>query len=168
MEVDVYLIGLSLSPAALGSAKLWKSQGKFCDSLAKALLQKQTPKIFGDVDQTHVSVTLKFMRSVSKTQMIQAFDDALLGCDKDALADFNLALNECIDKEKGLQKGDVLTFHWPKGGGLVVSSSRHISSGIENLGLAERLLEVYVDDSRTVSTDLVNCIKDNIDQIDAV
>ena len=37
---------------------------------------------------------------------------------------------------------------------------------ILDVGLAKRLLEVYVDDSRTVSVDLIKCIKDHIDQIE--
>lgn len=166
VEVDVYLVGISLSPAALNAAKLWKNPGKFQAPLAEVLLKKPPPKIFGDVDETAVAITLKFMRSVSKAQMMQAFDDALVGCDKDAIIDFRDALDKVIDAKEGLRKGDVIHFDWPKAGGLVVSSDSYICSGIENSGLAKRLLEVYVDDNRTVSKDLVKCIKDNIDQIE--
>ena len=166
LEVDVYLIGLSLSPTALGAAKLWKFREKSCDPLAEILLQKQTPRSSGDDNEIFASVSLKFMRSVTKAQMVQAFQEALLGCDKDATAEFNDALDRCIDREKGLQKGDVLNFDWTSGGGFVVSSDQHVSRVILDVGLAKRLLEVYVDDSRTVSVDLIKCIKDHIDQIE--
>ena len=165
LEVDVYLIGLSLSPTALGDAKLWKSQEKTCDPLAEILLQKQTPRSSSNDNEIIVSISLKFVRSVTKPQMVQAFQEALLGCNKDATAEFNEALDRCIDREKGLQKGDVLNFEWTTGGGFVVSSDQHVSREIVDVGLAQRLLEVYVDDSRTVSVDLVKCIRDHVDQI---
>ena len=165
LEVDVYLVGISFSPAALTAAKNWKSPGNFSTPLADLLLDKPAQN-HGAVDATIVSISLKFMRTVSQTQMISAFEDALVGCDKDAIIEFREALNKVINKEKGLQKGDVLNFDWPKSGGLVISSEVCTCPSIKNVGLTKRLLEVYVDDARTVSKDLVKCIKDNIDKIE--
>lgn len=115
-------------------------------------------------EETTASVILRFVRPVSNDQIVKAFDESLGGIDKQVLTDFRCALSKATSN--GLKKGDELCFHFPKHGGIVVSSGNYISSGIESEELAKRLLEVYIDDHRTVSKDLLQCIKDNIDLIE--
>jgi len=164
VDVDVYQVGLNLSPIALAKAKAWKTIGNFKYSLVEMILQIPPRKMFGDVEETSVSIILRFVRPVSKDQIVAAFDEALVGLDKQVLADFKDALSKATSG--GLKKGDEICFHWPKHGGLIVSSGDYISHGIESDELAKRLLEVYIDDHRTVSKDLLQCFKDNIDLIE--
>jgi hypothetical protein len=164
-EVDVYLVGLSLSPTALTHAKAWKAIGKCSYPLSEVLLQKPPHFIFGNTDETKIAITLKFVRSVTKAQMAKAFEEALAGCDKEGLALFQDALDKAINMDKGLQKGDELHFYWPKNGGLIVASGRYIGAGLENEEIAKRLLEVYIHDSKSISKELATCIKDHIDLI---
>lgn len=161
VDVDVYMIGLSLSSPAIDAMKTWKADGKVSIPLAEVILNNPESK------QTIASVKLRFVRSVSQTQMIQAFEDALRGCDAASIAEFRDGLLKIIDKDRGLQAGDILRFDWPKQGGLLLTSGNHQDSQIKDQGLAQRLLEVYVDDTRTVSKDLVKCMLDNIDAIKA-
>lgn len=165
VEVDVYLIGLSLPASVIKSLKHWKKTGDPATSLADVILQKETSRNTG-TDRTMVAVTLKFVRAVSKAQIIQAFEDALIGCDKKAISDFRDAMSKVIDGDRGLKTGDILHFDWPKEGGLVVSSEKRVGSEVKSPEVARRLLEVYIDDTRTVSKDLVRCLKENIDKIE--
>jgi hypothetical protein len=75
-------------------------------------------------------------------------------------------MSKVIDGDRGLKTGDILHFDWPKEGGLMISSEKRVTSEIRNPELARRMLEVYVDDVRTVSKDLVKCLKENIDKIE--
>lgn len=167
VDVDVYLIGLSLSSPAIDAMKTWKAEGKLSIPLAEVILNDQMPLI-PESKETIVSVKLRFVRSVSQTQMIQAFEDALRGCEAASIAEFRAGLLSIIDKDRGLQAGDVLRFDWPKQGGILLTSGNQQDSRIKDQGLAQRLLEVYVDDTRTVSKDLVKCMMDNIDAIKAL
>jgi hypothetical protein len=114
LDVDVYQVALNLSPSALAKAKAWKIIGKFKYSLAEMILQIPPRKMFGDVEATSASVILRFVRSVSKDQIVAAFDDALVGLDKQVLADFKDALSKATSG--GLKKGDEICFHWPNHG----------------------------------------------------
>lgn len=165
VEVDVYLIALSLPTSVINSVKLWKKTGDPATPLADVILQPESSKSVG-TDRTKVAVTLKFVRSVTKDQIIQAFEDALIGCDKKAIADFRDAMSKVIDGDRGLKTGDILHFDWPKEGGLMISSEKRVTAEIQNPEVTRRMLEVYIDDVRTVSKDLVKCLKDNIDKIE--
>jgi hypothetical protein len=114
VDVDVYEVGLNLSPTALAKAKAWKIIGKFKYSLVEMILQIPPRKTFGDVEETSVSIILRFVRPVSKDQIVAAFDEALVGLDQQVLADFKDALGKATSG--GLKKGDEIYFHWPKHG----------------------------------------------------
>lgn len=113
LEVDVYQVALYLGPSALAQATAWKKLGKFEYSLAERLLQRPR-KMFRKVEATSASIILRFVRSVSKDQIVAAFDDALVGLDKKVLADFKDALSKATSG--GLKKGDEICFHWPNHG----------------------------------------------------
>ena len=50
-------------------------------------------------------------------------------------------------------------------GGLYVDSGGYVSKKVESSEIAKRLLEVYVEQSRTVSKELLQCFTDNIDKL---
>ena len=95
-------------------------------------------------------------------EMIQAFDDALLGCEKAAIAAFSQGLNKVIHKGTYFKKGDKLRMYWQKSGGVILTCGDKVSDVIYNKELSRRLLEVYVDDARSVSKDLIKCMEDNV------
>ena len=56
-------------------------------------------------------------------------------------------------------------FIWPASGGLIVNAGSYTSKKVESSDIAQRLLEVYVEPSRTVSKELLQCVTDNIDKL---
>lgn len=57
------------------------------------------------------------------------------------------------------------SFIWPKSGGLIVNSGNYTSKKVESSEIAKRLIEVYIEQSRTVSKELLQCVTDNIDKL---
>ena len=166
VEVDVYRVGLSLSESAVKKVKHSVSDGKFSTPLAETILSSQTPPKSRAEDATVAAVTLDFVRAVSIKQMVSAFDDALLGCERTAIAEFSQGLYKVIHEGHGFKTGDKLRIYWQKSGGIILMCEGKISDVIYNKELSQRLLEVYVDDARSVSKDLIKCIRDNIHDIE--
>ena len=88
LEVDVYLVSLALSPTAVLAAKNWK-KAKSGDPLAEVILQQERNiKVAPAADETTAVTTLRFVRAVGKSQIVEAFSDAFKGmyvcdtCDK--------------------------------------------------------------------------------------
>jgi hypothetical protein len=48
---------------------------------------------------------------------------------------------------------------------LIVTTGAYTSKKVESADIARRLLEVYVEESRTVSKELVQCIKDHVEKV---
>ena len=167
IEVDVYRVGLSLSEAVVKEVKHSLSDGKFSAPLAETILSSQTPPKSKAEDASTAAVTLDFVRTVSIKQMVQAFDDALLGCEKAAIAAFSQGLYKVIHEGAGFKEGDKLRIYWQKSGGVILTCGDKVSDVIYNKELSRRLLEVYVDDARSVSKDLIKCIKDNVHEVEA-
>ena len=167
VEVDVYRVGLSLSEAVVKQVKHSLSDGKFSTPLAETILSNQIPSKNVVEDASIAAVTLDFVRAVSIKQMVQAFDDALLGCEKAAIAAFSQGLYKVIHEGTGFKDGDKLRIYWQKSGGVILTCGDKVSDVIHHKELSQRLLEVYVDDARSVSKDLIKCIKDNVHEVEA-
>lgn len=110
------------------------------------------------------SVTLKFVRNVGKDKIVSAFDDAFVGCNKDAIILFKLSLDKSLGGVD-LNQNDTLEFYWIEGGGLRIAKNNVMREHIALPEIEKRLLEVYVDDKRTVSKDLVASIRSNVSTI---
>ena len=57
--------------------------------------------------------------------------------------------------------GESVTFYWIKGGGIIIARNNTIGGIIRNNEIEKRLLDVYIDPSRSVSPDLVKCIQNH-------
>ena len=64
-----------------------------------------------------------------------------------------------------LNQNDILEFYWVEGGGLRIGKNNVMYEYIALPEIEKRLLEVYVDDKRTVSKDLVASIRSNVSNI---
>ncbi len=106
LEVDVYLAALALSPSAVTSVKNWKST-KSSDALTEVILQQgHQAKVAPAADETKATITLRFVRAVGKSQIVEAFSDAFKGVDAASIAAFKEALSGAIPGDSGLKVGD--------------------------------------------------------------
>ena len=106
LEVDVYLSALALSPSAVLSVKNWK-KAKSNDALAEVILhQARDLKVAPSEDETNAAITLRFVRAVGKSQIVEAFSDAFKGVDAASITAFKEALAGAIPGESGLLAGD--------------------------------------------------------------
>ena len=75
----MYLVSLALSPTAILAAKNWK-KSKSGDPLAEVILQQdRNLKVTPAADETTAVTTLRFVRAVGKSQIVEAFSDAFKG-----------------------------------------------------------------------------------------
>jgi hypothetical protein len=106
LEVDVYLAALALSPSAVLSVKNWKTS-KSHDALTEVILQQgHQAKVAPAADETKATITLRFVRAVGKSQIVEAFSDAFKGVDAASIAAFKEALSGAIPGDSGLKVGD--------------------------------------------------------------
>lgn len=158
VDVDVYEVGLCLSKENLVKGQKAIQSG---ESLANALYKNG--KILPD-KIAEIAIPLKFVRYVSTTQIVEAFNDSFVGCSQDGIDLFKDALRSIVGKA-GLALGQEMTFYWLRGGGLVIAKDGEIAEVIYYPELEKRLLEVYIDPNRSVSPDLINCISAHIQNI---
>lgn len=153
-EVDIYQVGLRLSSESLSLAKaaILKNE-KFSDAFIDSVLNTSVNDII-----PWVSVPLKFVRTVSTNQVIEAFNEAFVGCDKAGIEQFKTALRESIGLH-GVTAGEEIIYYWLKGGGLIIVKNGVAGSIMKNKEIEKRLLDVYVDPKLSVSPDLVKCIQ---------
>jgi len=109
-----------------------------------------------------LSATLRFCRGVSTAQFLNAFEDALKGCEQAAVEDFKKAFSELISA--GIKEKDEVVLYWLDNGEVVVSMNGQIGSVLHNKELNKRLLEVYIDPKRAVSPELLHSLEHNIHQ----
>ena len=64
-----------------------------------------------------------------------------------------------------LSQNDTLEFYWLESGGLRIGRNNTMHENIALPEIEKRLLEVYVDEKRTVSKDLVASIRSNVSNI---
>ena len=116
-------------------------------------------------DETLVSANLRFVRAVGKAQIVEAFSDAFKNCDPLAISFFKDALSGAIPSENGLKINDEFRFNWTKNGVLFITTDGYTSPPITNLEISKRLLEVYLDSSKTVSKELLQNVIKNIEKL---
>ena len=105
---------------------------------------------------------MKFVRNVTKSQVVEAFNEAFTGLNPDEVNQFKANLSYNV-REDGMKVGEEIVFTWQSGGGLMITRSQGESGQVyRSDGIEKRLLEVYVDTKRTVSPELVKSIQDNI------
>ena len=166
VEVDVYLIGVSLSSATLSKDKAWGAAGKDSPTLAEALLNQSDyyDKITNKKTQAQykneikICLTLRFQRSVTKAQFIEAFNDAFAGCNQTSVDIFKESLGKIVD-DTGVKQGEEIFFYWLDNGDFTVSRNGKLGNTFNIAEINQRLLEVYIDPKRTVSPELAKSIE---------
>jgi hypothetical protein len=159
VEVDVYVVGLYLSQGAVKAAKDVKAKDAELGSLPEELAKlSRTQKDGSPV----VATQLTFVRDVGQSSIVEAFNDAFAGCDKAAVDSFKKAFAEAVGSA-GMKKGESFTFMWAgAGGGLALQKNGAVSIVVNNANIENKLLEVYLSPSKTVSPELCACIKQHI------
>ena len=152
IDVHVYSIDLSLGKDALKDAKAWSANSD------KTLVAT----VFDNVQQKQdghsaIAINLKFLRVVSTTQIVEAFNDSFKGLDTALTNKFKDQLREAVGPN-GFATGNTLEFFWLNGGGLVISVQGDIKGIFFGKEIEKRLLEVYIDSQRTVSPELVTSL----------
>ena len=163
-EVDVYLVGISLSNKALAQAKDWHEHHKDKCTLVSHLYNNTNK--FAFPSETAVSATLKLQRTIYKDQFITAFADALKGCSPDAITEFNTVMGKSIE-QPSVTTADQLVLYWLDNGEFVFCFNGVFGDVLTNQEVNKRLLEVYLDPARTVCKELYVCFDSHIDQINA-
>lgn len=166
VEVDVYQIGLSISDRILKKSK--------SDGINNLVLSNDSPSTISDFvinsnskdkNVCKASISLKFVRTVSQKQILDAFHESFIGCDPIHIAKFNEVIGAVMGTE--MKSGQEVIFHWMEGGGLVFMKDGVVveNSCFSNPEIERRLLEVYVDPRRAVSPELITSIQSNIAEI---
>lgn len=162
-EVDVYLIGINLSEKSLQRAKEWTATKKSECTLVDFLFQAPGKKQVSDVV---ASATLRFCRQITKDQFLTAFDEAFKGCSPEAIADFREIMGKVIAAGM-VTKNDELVLYWLDNGDVVFALNGVFGDRLTSFELNKRLLEVYIDPTRTVSKELYSCLETNLNNVSA-
>jgi hypothetical protein len=159
--VDVYLCGCSLSGESVQRAQAWKAAGS-TSSLPEALLAPAGSK--GKAGPK-VAVALKFVRAVSTSQVVEAFNDAFKGLPADEVAKFKAALAATVG-DAGLKVGEEIGFYWLNPNGLVITKNGDVGDVLVNDDLCLRLLGVYLDPKITICPELLASVDTNVQSLD--
>lgn len=164
-EVDVYLVGVNLSSKALKRAQEWSATKKNDVTLATYLTQDAAAgrKVPTDVA---VSATLRFCRSITKDQFLTAFDEAFKGCTPEAVAAFKSSMGKVMSAGSVGQKDELVLF-WLDNGDIAFTLNGTVGERLTNFELNKRLLEVYIDPTRTVSKELYACLEKHLNDVTA-
>ena len=160
-SVDVYRVGLYLSPLSLNDSKEWKKEGKSISIADTLVSTSNNSKI---TDQAKAGVILKFVRDVGKDSISEAFISAFVGCNEMSIKKFKEALSNTI-VDGTIKKGEELGFFWLQNNGLVITKNNIVGKEIYEPELENRLLKVYLDPKLTVSSELISSFEANIDVI---
>lgn len=160
MEVDVYLCGLALNDESLERARRWKAHGS-TESLPEILL---APSRLNKLKSNgpRVSVTLRFVRTVGKDKVVEAFNDAFKGLPEEEVAAFKTGLSASVGET--VKEGEEIGFFWMNSG-LQFTKNGVPGELVQSNALAKRLLSVYLDPAMTVSKELVESVDKNVDTI---
>lgn len=161
-EVDVYLCGLNLSPVALKNVQALPKDALAAE-LAGAILKRNSSKV-AEKNPFRASVTLRFVRSVGKDKVVDAFNDAFKGCSSEAVSAFTAALGTAVGKD-GMTVGDTLIFYWNENGGLTLAKNGVVCDSLQSPEVEQRLLQVYVDPTRAISQEFLKSIQDNVHKV---
>eukprot|EP01041_Mallomonas_annulata_P014525 gene14525-30917_t len=164
IDVDIYLVGVGLSPSAFRDTRAWKNSNK-----SSSLVGTLMPSTAEDVAKKgtnlpKILITLRFVRDVSMKQIVQAFVDAFNECNKKDSDAFTTALVEAMG-DSGMKAGEELSYCWLEKGGLILARNGEQKNTISNPIIEKHLLEVYLDPKRTVSPELLQCLEAHIDEI---
>ena len=156
-EVDVYMIGINLSDKALKQAKEWnatlKGQCTLVDHISPGKAAVPT--------EVKVSATLRFCRHITKDQFLTAFEEAFKGLSAEAINDFKSVMGKSI-VTGAVTQTDSLVLYWLDNGEVLFALNGVFGEPLTNLELNKRLLEVYIDPTRTVSKELYTCLEKHI------
>lgn len=158
VAVDVYLVGLYLSPSALQAAKKWRAGDK-SKTLAETLLE--LPAEPRKSTNPKVVITLRMVRDLSTKQIVDAFNDAFAGLPADSINAFAEILSKAVGT-LGVSKGEDVTFIWLNSGGLYVMKNKEQGYTVIDEDIERRLLETYCDPKRAVSPELLQCVDEYI------
>ncbi len=160
VEVDVYLVGISLSDQALKLAKEWKANHS--DQSAAQYIINNQPAVKGTGNKTpYLSASLRFVRGVTKEQITEAFNDAFVGGNEEEIKNFKTSLGEIVHDGK-VGVGEEIGFVWIAGGGLQITRNGTNEKIVNAPSLESRLLSVYIDADKTVSKELIQSFNSNI------
>jgi hypothetical protein len=163
-QVDVYLIGFSLSTMSINQAAAWV---RSVDQVDKATLGSFSDALLegtSDLPGSRIAVSKRFVRAVSKKLVVEAFNDAFKGCNEIEIARFKEGLGSALGSA-GAANGDEITYYWLNGGGLIISFKGEVMTHFRGEEIEKRLLEVYVEESRTVSPELVKNLRETLARI---
>lgn len=163
LDLDIYNVKVSFSAPLLKEAKSWKNKDEkdTSTSLHSVVFDKLIHT--RNDDESGISVNLNFVRGVTTTQVVEAFNESFVGCDPASTKLFKDTLRNSVGTT-GVSSGDHIEFYWLNGGGLVISVKGQVKGTIFNKEIEKRLLEVYIDPSRTVSPSLCSNLLQNLSQ----
>lgn len=150
------MCGAYLSEAAFKRAQTWKSRApNNIDSFSQVIAR-------GDRTLS-AACALNFVREVGQQAFVDAFNEAFSDLrDREGVDKFKKALADCVGTSA--KTGDQVVFYWVGNDDIALSKngSPAILCNLKSREVITRLLDVYVDPSRTVSKELVKSIDQNI------
>ena len=111
-ELHVYLVGIHLNDKALERVKSWKmekSEELLSTILLPVLSEESSYFPFSNnvkKNESPVSIKLRFVRNVNKEKIVDAFSRAFKGLSKEAVTDFQSALNKALG-DNGFVSGPI-------------------------------------------------------------
>ncbi len=157
-------MGLNLSTSALTMGKDWSKSENKTTSLSLQLPTK-TKKATTPHNDVRIGLTLRFVRSVTKTQFLDAFNEAFAGCNPTNVETFKKSLGKVID-DSGVKQGEEVYFYWLDNGDFTVSRNGVMGDTFNINEINHRLLEVYIDPKRTVCPELSKSIHDFLKSVE--
>ncbi|KAJ1439157.1 hypothetical protein B484DRAFT_415978 [Ochromonadaceae sp. CCMP2298] len=162
VEVDIYMIGISLSDQTVKSAKEWAASEKKC-SLADYIFPSAPSNTDKGPSDVKIAATLRFARGVTRQQFIDAFDEAFKGLPKEMIDDWKSQMQRSITAN--VEKDDEIIFYWLDNGEVLFTKNGVVGQSLKYNILNKRLLEVYIDPARAVSKEVPACLEKHIAEI---
>jgi hypothetical protein len=155
-EVDVYVASCYMNDGVLKNMKgqeITSGSEKFPDTL----LESQG----GGGDAPVVAISSKFVMDVSKSKVVESFDEAFKGCNPSAVASLKSTLGDVLG-DSGMAKGEEFQFYWygRTNKGLVIVKDgkyKETEASEDMVALQRRLLNVYLGPN-TVSPELIKSV----------
>lgn len=161
VELDIYRIGVVVPISSMGKVDAWaKNKTTANQPLSNFLLTKHSVPIkSNDPNPIRLGLLLKFCRGVGKDLFVDAFRTAFKGIDNESFELFRIALENTMGSN-GMQANEEMQFYFFENGDIILTKNGIIGGKINNHIVSQRLLDVYIDPSRSVSKELV----DSLDQ----
>lgn len=136
-SVDVYKVGIYVSPSALAEVKSWNSSSK--GTPVADILVPPVKSLKVAPPQAKVSAMLTFVRDVGRDSICDAFNEAFVGCDEASIKRFREAMFSTIAADT-IKKGEDLGFFFLEDGGLAITKNGSVGQIVHESQLANRLL----------------------------